>query len=97
MAFKPNPHITIFVASGELRPRGVPIYSLPAAGQAYFHHRCLLFGPRAAGKQQRKRAIPAGGFAIGVISGKLGSGVERSVTIRSGGNVAVGRLCSARC
>ena len=34
----------------------------------------LLFGPRAAGKREKQRAIPADVFVTAMISGKLGSG-----------------------
>ena len=52
----------------------MPIYSWPAAGQAYFRNYFLLLGPRAAGKQEQHRPALADVLATAMISGKLGSG-----------------------
>ena len=52
----------------------MPIYSWPAAGQAYFRNYFLLLGPRAAGKQEQHRPDLADVLATAMISGKLGSG-----------------------
>ena len=54
----------------------MPIYSWPAAGQAYFRNYFLLLGPRAAGKQEQHRPALADVLATAMISGKLGSGAE---------------------